>query len=351
MVPESTYKKIIKLLFWVSGTFLLLYLLFTLSDLIIILALSILLAFIFAPFVFLLEQRGLSRLMSTLLVFVALGVLIYLGLSVIIPKFSIQMNQLITRLEQFSLNDQLKAVQDWLAASLPFIDFGNLSERIQDFFSSQLLSSFESLSSVVSSIVSVLAVVVIVPFITFFLLKDSKKILQGILHIMPNKYFEMSYWIIKKVSMQLGLFVRAWIFDATFVGTLVGLGFYIIGIPNAWPLGVIAGLGHLIPYFGPVIGAIPAVIISIMQYGNLSQIPLIAIIVLAVYTIDNGFVQPVVFGKSVDMHPIIIILLIIAGSQLFGLIGMLLAVPVATVIRTMTKEIYFAFKNYKIARV
>ena len=85
--------------------------------------------------------------------------------------------------------------------------------------------------------------------------------------------------------------------------------------------------------------------------GDTSQIPLIIIIVLGVYAIDNGFVQPVVFGKSVDMHPILIIILIIAGSQLFGLFGMLLAVPVATVIKTMAKEIYYAFKNYRIARV
>lgn len=350
-MPDTTYRKIVKLLLWISGTFLLLYILLLLSDLIIILALSVLLAFIFAPFVFLLEQRGFSRLSSTFTIFAAFAVLIYLGLSVIIPKFSFQMNQLTARLEQFSLTDQLKALQDWLAVSLPFVDFSNLSSRAQEFFSSQLVNSVESLSSVLTSIVSVVAVLVIVPFITFFLVKDSKRILQGILQMMPNNYFEMSYWIVKKVSLQLGLFVRAWIFDATFVGTLLGFGFYFIGIPNALPLGVIAGLGHLIPYFGPIIGGIPAVILSIMINGDLSQVPLIILVVLSVYTIDNGFVQPYVFGKSVDIHPILIILLIIAGGQLFGLFGMLLAIPVATVIKTTAKEIYFAFKNYRIVRV
>lgn len=349
-MPDTTYKKIVNLLLWISGTFLLLYVLFLLSDLIIILALSVLLAFIFVPFVFLLEQRGFSRLSSTLIVFAGLSVTIYLGLSVVIPKFSFQMNQLITRLEQFSLTEQLKAVQDWLAVSLPFIDLTNLTTRLEEVISTQLVNSVESLSLLLSSIVSIVAVLVIVPFITFFLVKDSKKILQGILQMIPNNYFEMSYWIIKKVSLQLGLFVRAWIFDATFVGTLLGFGFYIIGIPNALPLGVIAGLGHLIPYFGPIIGGIPAIILSIMITGDLSQVPLIILVVLIVYIVDNGFVQPYVFGKSVDIHPILIILLIIAGGQLFGLIGMLLAIPVATVIKTTAKEIYFAFKNYRIVR-
>ena len=140
-------------------------------------------------------------------------------------------------------------------------------------------------------------------------------------------------------------------FDATFVGVLIGFGFYFIGLQNALPLSVIAGLGHLIPYFGPIIGGIPAIIISIVQYGDLSQIPAITLIVLLTYTLDNGFVQPYVFGKSVDMHPIVIILLIISGGTLFGLIGMLLVIPVATVIKTFAKEIYFATKNYRIARV
>jgi predicted PurR-regulated permease PerM len=161
----------------------------------------------------------------------------------------------------------------------------------------------------------------------------------------------MSYHVLKKVTLNLGLFVRAWIFDATFVGLMIGFGFYFIGVPNTLPLGVIAALGHLIPYFGPIIGGIPAIIVSLMQYGDFSQTPLILLVVLLTYAFDNGFVQPYVFGKSVDMHPIMIILLIISGGTLYGVFGMLLAIPVATVIKTFAKEIYFAKKNYKIARV
>jgi predicted PurR-regulated permease PerM len=130
----------------------------------------------------------------------------------------------------------------------------------------------------------------------------------------------------------------------------MGFGFYFIGVPNALPLGVIAGLGHLIPYFGPIIGGIPAIILSIMQTGDLSQVPLIILIVTLTYSLDNGLVQPYVFSKSVDMHPVVIILLIISGGELFGIIGMLLAIPVTTVVRTTANEIYFALKNYKIVK-
>jgi putative permease len=350
-MSDSTFNKATKLFLSAAALIIFLYLVYLLTEIIIILALAILLAFIFAPFVSLLEAKGFNRFTSTLLIFGIFGFAIYFSLSIIIPKFIFQMDQLITSLEGFSLAEEMKMLEVTLIHYVPFFEVGDLTNSVEVFITSQVSNIFGTVTSVLSSIASVVAILVIVPFITFFLLKDYRKILQGILQTIPNNYFEMSYYILKKVSLQLGLFVRAWIFDATFVGLMIGFGFYFIGVPNAMPLGVIAGLGHLIPYFGPIIGGIPAIIMSIVQYGDLSQVPLILLIVLTTYALDNGFVQPYIFGKSVDMHPVMIILLIISGGILFGLFGMLLAVPVATVIKTFSKEIYFARKNYRIARV
>lgn len=350
-MTDSTFNKATKFILITAALIIFLYVVYLLTEIIIILALSILLAFIFAPFVSLIESRGFNRLSSTLITFGVFGFIIYFGLSIIIPKFIFQMDQLISSLEGFSLAEEMKVLEATLIKYIPFFQAGDLTSRMEMFITSQLTNIFGTVSEILSSIFSVVAILVIVPFITFFLLKDSRRILQGILQTIPNKYFEMSYYILKKVTMRLGLFVRAWIFDATFVGMMIGFGFYSIGVPNALPLGVIAGLGHLIPYFGPIIGGIPAIIVSVVQYGDLSQIPFILLVVTLTYAVDNGFVQPYIFGKSVDMHPIAIILLIIAGGTLFGLFGMLLAVPVATVIKTFTREIYFAKKNYKIARV
>lgn len=348
---DTAYRKAIKYILYTTAIVIALYLVYLLTEIIIILALAILLAFIFAPFVSLLESRGFNRLSATLLTFGIFGFIIYFSLSLIIPKFVFQMDQLISALEGFSFAEVMQSLEGSVLPYLPFLKPGDITSRIELFSTTQLTNALNSISSVLSSIVSVIAVLVIVPFITFFLLKDSRKILQGILQAIPNNYFEMSYHVLKKVTLNLGLFVRAWIFDATFVGLMIGFGFYFIGVPNALPLGVIAGLGHLIPYFGPIVGGVPALIVSLMQFGDLSQAPLIILIVLVTYAFDNGFVQPYVFGKSVDMHPIAIILLIISGGILFGIYGMLLAVPTATVIKTFAKEIYFAKKNYKIARV
>jgi predicted PurR-regulated permease PerM len=350
-MTEQTFKRVTKIILLAIGLFIILYLAYLLSDIIIIFIVSVLLAFIFHPLVSMLEQEGFNRLASTLFIFAGIGLFAYIGLSFLIPKFMMQMNQLIESLNVYSLQDQLIKIEREIHSFLPFFPIGELSKKVELFITNQIVNSFDSITILLSSIVSVIAILVIVPFITFFLLKDSRRIIQGIIQVVPNNYFEMSYYIIKRVSVQLGRFVRAWIFDATFVGFFCGLGFYLIGIENALPLGLIAGIGHLVPYLGPIIGGIPAAIISIIQFGDLSHIPYIILVISLVYTLDNGFVQPYVFSKSVDMHPIIIILLIIAGSQLFGILGMLLAVPVTAVLRTAVKEIYFAFKNYRIARL
>ena len=344
-------KKILNIFLWTTGVIFSLFIFYLLSDIIIIFVVSLLIAFIFNPFVTILERRGLNRLPSTLIMFIGVGVLLYLVFSFFIPRFVFQMNQLITALKDFSLHEQLIKVEKEIYSFLPFYPLGEISKRIERFISSQITSSFDSISIILSSILSIVAILVIVPFISFFLLKDNRKIFRGIIQLMPNNYFESSYWVLKKVSIQLGRFVRGWVFDATFVGVTCGLGFYLIGVPYALPLGVIAGLGHLVPYLGPIIGGIPAIIISIIQFGDFSAIPYIILVMSLVYTFDNGFVQPYVFSKSVDMHPIVIILLIITGSQLFGILGMLLAVPTAAIIRTSAKELYFVIKNYKIARL
>lgn len=348
---EKNIKKFLRTFLWIIAGAVFLYILYLLFDLLLIFIISLLLAFIFDPFVKQLEKKGFRRFTSTLIVFIIFGFFVYIALSVFVPNLMYQMNQLAATLHLNNLENQISLLEDEVSKYLPFFNPGEISTGIKAFIKSWIANPIDKVSVLLTSIVSVAAIAVIVPFITFFLLKDSRKIFRGLLDIVPNNYFEMSYWILKKVSVQLGNFVRAWVFDAAFVGFSCGLGFYFLGIQNALPLGIIAGLGHLVPYFGPIIGGVPAIIISIIQFGDLSHIPFIIILLLCIYAIDNGFVQPFVFAKSVNMHPVIIILLILAGSQLFGVIGMLLAIPTATVVKTAAEEIYFALKNYKIARL
>lgn len=350
MFSELTSKRIVKVLLAVFAAAMLIYFSYVFLDIIIMLTISILLALMFNPVVNYFCNKGLTRFAAILMVVILNSVFFFVLLSFIIPKIALQIENLSTSFTRDNYRLMFNSVEDFIRSIFPFIKKGTINTKIENFFSTLVLNSLDSVSNLVSSLVSIIAILVIVPFMTFFLLKDNKSIIKGILNIMPNRYFEMSYWIIRKISIQLGRFVRGWIFDAFIVGLLSAIGLSILGIDSAIPIGIIAGIGHLIPYFGPIIGGIPAILISALQFGDFSMLPSILILFIIIYTIDNGFVQPNVFSKSVDMHPLVIIILVIAGSQLMGIIGMLLAVPIATVLKTAAREIYHGFRNYSITR-
>ncbi|MCF8259138.1 MAG: AI-2E family transporter [Melioribacteraceae bacterium] len=320
-------------------------------DIIIMLIASILLTMIFNPLITFLERKGIERIISVLVVFVLVGVTIVLASSLLIPKIITQMNSITSNITQEEITKTIETIESDVKRFIPFVETTNLAEEVSRYFSSLVATSIDNLTNIVSGIFSIVAILVIVPFISFFLLKDNEKIVKGIINLMPNKYFEVTYWIIYKIGQQLSRFVRGWILDAFLVGLMVGLGLTFWGIENSISIGLVAGIGHLIPYFGPLIGGLPAIIISIIQFGDFSMAVEIVLMFLVIYTLDNGYIQPNVFSKSTDMHPLMIIILILVGSNILGVLGMLIAVPVATVIKTAAREIYFGYKNYKIIKL
>jgi len=344
---KKTYK-IALIAVFAAITFYLSYLFF---NVLVMLSISVLIAMIFNPVVTFLEKKGLSRWIASIAVFAAGAVLLVSLLSFLIPKITGQLDTISKTISQENINTVIKDIETNIRPYVPFVKKGEIGNQLRTFLTNQFSQSVSHLNDILSSIISILAISIIVPFMTFFLLKDNKRIVRGVVNVMPNKYFEMSYWVLKQISSQLGKFVRGWIFDAFIVGALSSIGLTILGIDNAISIGMIAGIGHLIPYFGPVIGGIPAIIISLIQFGNFSMLPSILIMFVIIYAIDNGFIQPNIYSKSTDLHPLAIIVLIIIGSQLMGIAGMLLAVPVATVVKTAAKEIYLGYKNYKVIKV
>ncbi len=340
--------KTIGLIFLLTGIFVFVSYLF--SDILAMLAIAILISFIFNPIVDFLEKRGFNRMLSVLIVFLLAGLLITWGISFFVPKVISQLNNLTDKLTEENLQLLIRHFEKSIISAFPFLQNIDIVQKFTTVFQNMILDGVNNISNIVFSIVSIIAILVIVPFMAFFLLKDNQRLLRGIINIMPNKYFEVSYSVLNSIGIQLGRFVRGWLLDALFVGLLSGIGLWILGIDNAVSIGFVAGIGHLIPYFGPIIGGIPAIIISLIQFGNFSMLPSIVLMFTFVYTLDNGFIQPNVFSKSTDMHPLMIIILIIVGSQLLGILGMILAVPIATVVKTAAKEIYLGYKNYKIIR-
>ena len=349
-MSEDFIKKGIKVLIAAAAAVILLYLSYRVLDIILMLIIAILIAFIFDPIVSYLQRKGINRVYSILGVFIVSIILLGIGLSILVPKIMLQLNAIGKNFTQDNVNNFISSLLTQVINYFPFFNIEETTAKLSTYFSEFIIGSVDNVSQIVSSLVSILAILVIVPFLSFFLIKDKTAIVKGIINVMPNKYFEVSYSVLRKIGIQLGRFVRGWIFDAFIVGTLSAIGLTTLAIDHLVTIGFIAGVGHLIPYFGPVIGGIPALLIALLQFGDLTMMPSIIIMFVIVYTLDNGFIQPNIFSKSTDIHPIVIILLILVGSKFLGILGMLLAVPIATVLRTASKEIYFGYKNYKIIK-
>jgi putative permease len=233
---EIVLNRISKFTLRAAAVLIFLYLCYLLSDILIVFVISVLLSLIFDPFVSMIEKKGLSRLLSSLIIFAVFFFIIYLIFSFLVPSFIQQMKQLIEKVKIYLTFTQLRKIGTEVQRTIPLIKSGDLQERMTNYISVQVENSFNYFSTLFSSLLTTIAILVIVPFITFFLVKDNKKIIRGILNIVPNKYFEMSYYVIRKVTFQLSRYVRAWIFDASFVGCAMGIGLYFIGIDNALPL-------------------------------------------------------------------------------------------------------------------
>lgn len=350
MTKDLNITKIFRILLGLGIVALLIYLSYLLINIIILVMISILISYILKPFVKQLIQLKVEKPIAVFIVILGAFVVVFFLLYYFIPQITTQLDSLISLLREMKLQDKLSKFERSIERAFPFIKAKDLSNNIDLMFHNTIQNIINEFSNILGSLFSIIFIAFLIPFISFFILKDGKQLKIGIINMLPNKYFEAAYYVIQEVDNILGKFVRGWLLDALFVGATATIGLYIIGIENFLMIGVIAGLGHLIPYFGPIIGGIPAVLVSLYKTGDFSQVPEIVILFTIIYIIDNGFVQPYVFSKNINMHPVVIIILIAIGNELFGIVGMFLAIPVSNIIRVTATEIYQSYRKFKIIR-
>src|SRR5450759_2922125 len=155
---------------------------------------------------------------------------------------------------------------------------------------------------------------------------------KALIENLPNKYFEMSLNVVKKLEEQISKFIRGTCIESFFVAILYAVSYQIIGVNYAIVLGIIGGIMNIIPLAGPFIGALPVLGVSIAQYGNLSMLIPIAVSTIVVQQLDQVFVQPAVFSKIMNIHPLTMFLVILIGGNLLGVMGMVLSIPIYTII-------------------
>jgi len=201
------------------------------------------------------------------------------------------------------------------------------------------------------SVASFLFSLSLVVVISFYLLLDYDRFLKKLSRCIPNLYRDDAMRVFSRIDQQLSGFLRGQILICICVGTLVAVGLSLIGVEYALVIGMAAGVLNIIPYLGPGIGAVLSVGVSFLDRyegaetdwrGLLVQLGSVAAVFFAIQTLDAFFLSPKIMGDKLDLHPMIILFALLLGGALFGVVGMLIAVPIACMVRVLIEEIYFA---------
>jgi len=299
--------------------------------------------------------HSLSAVLSLLAI-----VLIFMGLIGIFVPLIINQADTISRIDVSRLAQTFLGPVQWIDEKMH--DLGAIpdGQTLQDFLVDRAKSvvNLGSVGTVIGNFISVAGNIFIglfsILFIAFFFLKDENMFEEGLLLLVPPKNHEATRKVVAESKNLLVRYYLGVLLELLGVMSLITIGLLIFGVKNALLIGFFGGIMNIIPYLGPVIGSVIGIILGVTStlaaglYNELLPVILkLAGVFIVVNFIDNNILVPVIYSKSVKSHPLEIFLVIIIGGGIAGLIGMLLAVPVYTLLRVIAKEFFQEFRVVK----
>jgi putative permease len=311
--------------------------LITVKNMLLSFVLAFVINYLLSPVVEFLERRGLRRNTAILIPFTISALLISFGIYLILPLIGEQFAALESQLPkyQYEIMHLVASTEERFNGFFRLYDI-KFSQSVNSWI---LNKTTEISASIPSALSGSLTVLILSPFFAFFMMQDGQQVSRSVLKFVPNNLFELALNLHHQINEQLGGFIRARFIEAAIVGLVVWLGLQIAGFPYASLLGLFAALTNLIPYLGPVIGAVPALLIALISpdaqladHMGLS-LAIVTSIYLTAQIIDIVFIIPFVVAKIVNLHPVSVMIVIIIGSQIMGILGMVISIPVASAIK------------------
>lgn len=298
--------------------------------------------YILRPLVRLLEKSKLPRIWSILLAFIiVLSALVLLSTytgSIIKSQFTDFARSLPSLYEQAR-----DTVDDFLASNLfSYLDIPNISDKISGYVESISRSIGKGTINFIGAITNIGSIIIIIPIVLFYFLKDDSKFAPSVIRFFPSTQKENIRKILADIDYVLSNYIAGQLLVAFFIGLLMYIGYLIIGLKYSLILAIFAMITCIIPFFGPWLGIIPAILLSLASDPFMAV--KIVIVMLIVQQIDNNFISPQVMKKSMDIHPLTVILLLMGILPILGFIGLIIVIPLYSAIKVTLKnilEIYY----------
>ncbi|MFM9281369.1 AI-2E family transporter [Paenibacillus jiagnxiensis] len=247
-----------------------------------------------------------------------------------VPTYSAEVQ---TRFEELTGSDFINQFRDTIN-----YDPAELANRASEWATSALNNAWKSIGSIVGAVTETVVSIITVPFILFYLLKDGRKLPKFILGLLPTALRPQTSRIMSEMNHQVSSYIRGQIIVSMCIGVLLYIGYLIIGLDYSLTLALIASFTSVVPYLGPAIAITPALIVALVT----SPVMLIKVIVVwtVVQLIEGKFISPQIMGKSLSVHPITIIFVILTAGNLFGIVGIVLAVPGYAVLKVIVTHLF-----------
>ncbi|HEM3582190.1 TPA: AI-2E family transporter [Streptococcus suis] len=307
-----------------------------------------LLYYLLNPMVDWMEKHKISRTVGISILFVLISLLIIWGLAVAIPSIQEQVTSFAQNLP--SNIQKIEGQVTGLLQDQRFEQFRPTALEMLNKVNDQVVAYAQKFSSsavnwasnLISTASQIIVAVLIMPFILFYLLRDGQYLNKHITQYLPTKWREPIGTVLSDVNGQLSNYVRGQVTVAIIVALMFSVMFSIIGLSYPITLGVMAGFLNLIPYLGSFLAMIPAVILGLIA-GPIMLIKVLVVFMIE-QTIEGRFVTPLIIGSSLSIHPITILFVLLTAGQMYGVLGVLLGIPIYASIKVLVKA---AFEWYK----
>jgi len=311
-----------------------------LSDMIFTIIMSLIISYALNPIINYLETKNINRLNGVLIVYLSIvGIITILAFSVI-PRSGEEIRRLSTDLPKYF--DQLSKIVDSIytkyystLGGLPPV-FQGIETVIMDNIvklENAISNGLENFVTGIIDIATKVVSIVLTPILTLYFLADKNYFKEKIINLIPRDYRDDMVYLASIINISLTKFIRGRLLMSLYVGVSVTLLLLIMGIEFAVVIGFITGLFDIIPYIGPFIGFVPAVLFAFISKPI--KAVWVSIIFLLIQWTENNILAPKIIGENMGMHPMVILLSIIVGGGIFGVLGMIISIPVVSITRTI----------------
>ena len=300
---------------------------------------SYILYLIVRPLVPLLTKRKIGRRLSITIVFILITIFLVYPLFKVTQVAILESKNFqyyIPKIETYVV-EQIHATTGYIHAKFGYAVDDEYFRRGTIWIKDNIKELFLGLPNFVGTFIEWLLLILL---FTFFLLRDGINMSKGFLKIVPNPLFENAYHLLHQFNKKIGDYFFAKFIEASCVGVIITSGLFILNLRFALIFGFVAAITNIIPYLGPVIGAIPAAVWAFSEYGVSSTAGGVLLVFIIANAVDMFILFPILVSKIVDIHILLVVLSIIIGSQHLGILGMIVSIPLAAMLQLLFLEIY-----------